>query len=172
MDKKSKIFFVVLLILIGGSLLAVFYRYFVIRDYMITAQADCDPSTEACFVYVCDPESEECTGDPEEDTTYYSVIHRNAKYMPICDPSDEGCEAFVCPEGEPDCHVDFCDPETVSEGTVCNDPVTYTLSHPTEETENTIDDTGDMGSAASESANESEQPSSGEGDMGSDAPTE
>jgi hypothetical protein len=167
MDKKSKIFFVVFSLLIVGSIAATYYRYFIVRDYMIEAQADCDPSSEACFVTVCDPESEECSGDPEQDTTYYAVIHRNARNIPLCDPSDEGCDALVCPEGEADCSIDFCDPQTVPEGTVCNDPTTYTLLHPAEETE---DDASGEGDAAPGDMNESEQPVSGEGDVGSDVP--
>lgn len=133
MDRKSKIFFVVFFLLIVGSIGATYYRYFILRDYMITAQADCDPYTEHCFVYVCDPSAEECTGDPEEDTSYYQNISRNASNIPLCDPADEECEALVCPAGEADCTVMLCDVDTVSEGEVCNDPVVYTSLHPEEE---------------------------------------
>lgn len=133
MDTKSKIFFVAFFLLIVGSVGVTYYRYFILRDYMITAQAPCDPYTEACFVSVCDPEAEECTGDPEEDTSYYQEISRNAKNIPLCDPADEGCEALICPTGEADCMVTFCDADTVSEGVVCNDPATYTSLYPEEE---------------------------------------
>lgn len=133
MDKKSKIFFVVFFLLIAGSIGAAYYRYFVLRDYMIEAQASCDPFTENCFVYVCDPSVEECTGDPEEDTSYYKNISRNAKNIPLCDPVEEGCEALVCPVDEVDCTVTLCDADTASEGEVCNDPAVYASLHPEED---------------------------------------
>jgi len=105
----------------------------VVRDYIIEAEAPCDPYSESCFVYVCDPEAgEECTGDPEEDTSYYKVIHRNAKNIPLCDPNDEDCEALVCPVGEADCEISLCDPE-MEEDIECSDPVVYTEEHPIEE---------------------------------------
>lgn len=133
MDTKSKIFFVVFFLLIAGSIGATYYKMFVLRDYMIEAQADCDPYTEACFVSVCDPAAGDCTGDPEEDTSYYQIIHRNAKNIPLCNPADEGCEALVCPPSEVDCTLTLCDEETVTEGVVCNNPTAYTLLHPEEE---------------------------------------
>lgn len=133
MDKKSKVFFLVFFLLIVGSIAVTYYRTIVQRDYMIQAESDCDPYTEACFIYVCDPEAEECTGDPVEDTWYYKLIDRNAKNMPLCDPSDESCEVLTCPEGEADCTITFCDPTTADEGVECSDPATYTLENPIEE---------------------------------------
>lgn len=134
MDKKSKIFFLVFFLLIAGSVAATYYRYIVARDYIIEAEADCDPYTEACFTYVCDPEAgEECTGDPVEDTSYYKLIHRNAKNIPLCDPAEEGCEALVCPPDEEGCEIVFCDPAIAEEGMVCTDPAAYALEHPIEE---------------------------------------
>ncbi|MDP3957503.1 MAG: hypothetical protein Q8Q10_03320 [bacterium] len=134
MDKKSKIFFLVMGLLIVGSVAVSYYKYMVKRDYIIQAEAECDPYTETCFVYVCDPEAgEECTGDPVEDTSYYKLINRNAKNIPLCDPSDETCDALTCPEGEADCSFTLCD--STEEGAECNDPAVYTLENPIEETE-------------------------------------
>lgn len=134
MDKKSKIFFLVFFLLIAGSVAATYYRYIVARDYIIEAEADCDPYTEACFTYVCDPEAgEECSGDPVEDTSYYKVINRNAKHIPLCDPAAEDCDALICPPGEAECEVIFCDPATAEEGMICTDPTAYTLENPIEE---------------------------------------
>ncbi|NCQ06370.1 MAG: hypothetical protein GW815_02300 [Candidatus Moranbacteria bacterium] len=138
MDKKSKIFFIVFFLLITSSVLVTYYRFMVQHDYIIQAEADCDPYTESCFVYVCDPEAgEECTGDPVEDTSYYKLIDRNAKNIPSCDPADETCTALVCPEGEADCSYTLCDPATANDGEVCNDPVVYTAENPLEEEEAT-----------------------------------
>ena len=94
-------------------------------------------------MYVCDPEAgEECTGDPIEDTSYYKLINRNAKHIPLCDPSDENCEALICPLDEVDCTVTLCDPVTAEEnGVECSDPVAYSLENPIEE-EEVLDEEG------------------------------
>lgn len=133
MDTKTKMFFIVFFLLIAGSVSVSYYKFIVKRDYIIEAQADCDPYSEKCFVSVCDPSAgEECTGNPKEDTSYYKIIRRNAQNIPLCDPKDEGCEALVCPSGEKECEIIFCDPETAKEGVVCNDPDVYTLENPIE----------------------------------------
>ncbi|MDO8565699.1 MAG: hypothetical protein Q7S04_00745 [Candidatus Moranbacteria bacterium] len=136
MDKKSKIFFLVLGLLILGSVAVSYYRYMVKRDYIIQAQSDCNPYTEKCFVHECDPDPDvdgECTGDPVEDTWYTKNVSRIAYNIPHCDPSDENCMALVCGENEQSCSYEFCDEMNVPEGDTCNDPVVYTLENPIEE---------------------------------------
>ncbi len=135
MDNKSKIFFAVFFLLVVGSIAATYYKIFVLQDYMIEAEAPCDPYTETCFVYICDPIEEECTGDPEEDTSYYKNISRNAKYIPLCDPADEECDALTCPSDEENCSVTLCTPNVLTDGVVCNNPTAYTLLHPIQEEE-------------------------------------
>lgn len=93
MDTKTKIFWsaTVLLILISVGL--TFNRYIIKKDYIVQAQIDCDPYSENCFVWNCDPASQEdgesCTGDPEEDTWYYKIINKNASKIQICDANNE-----------------------------------------------------------------------------------
>lgn len=129
MDKGSKIFFLVFFLVLAGSIFLTYYRYMIVRDYVIEAQVGCDPMTESCFVYVCDPESgEECTGDPEQDTSYYKLLHRNAKNIPLCDPTEADCLVAVCLPGEADCQVTLCDP-TSEEENMCSDPETYRKEH-------------------------------------------
>ncbi|MDI6777844.1 MAG: hypothetical protein QMD77_01520 [Patescibacteria group bacterium] len=136
-DEKSKILFAVLAILIVGAVAVTFWRYIVKRDYIIQAQIDCDPETQNCFVWECDPmsleEGEQCTGNPDNDVWYYKIISRNAKNIPDCDPNDENCTAYVCGEGEKDCGYELCAPENVPEGEECNDPEQYLIDNPPEE---------------------------------------
>ncbi|MFZ3043541.1 MAG: hypothetical protein WA058_00285 [Minisyncoccia bacterium] len=121
MDKKSKILFVILFVLIAGSAGATYYRYVVQRDYTIEAEATCDPQIESCFVHICDSAAgEECTGDPATDTSYYKIIDRKAKNIPLCDPAAEGCGALTCPVGENDCTIILCDPTEVAGGDTCS----------------------------------------------------
>jgi hypothetical protein len=137
MDKKSKIFFLIFFLLIVGSVAATYYRIVVKKDYVISAQTDCDPAAEKCFVWECDPAStvdgEACTGDAEADIWYYKTIKRVAANIPLCDPNDENCEALVCAEGEKDCEEILCSPETALEGETCNNPEEYLINNPPEE---------------------------------------
>lgn len=121
MDRKSKIFLALFSILIITSVAITYYRYIVLRDYIIEAQAVCDPYAEACFTHICDSAAgEECVGDIEKDTTYYKLIRRNAKNIPSCDPKTEGCNALTCPAGEADCTFILCDSAQVDDGDKCS----------------------------------------------------
>lgn len=137
MDKKSKIFFIIFGLLIAGSVAVTYWKIMIKRDYVITAQAECDPYTENCFVHMCDPDPDvdaECTGDIIEDTWYTKNISRMAYNIPDCDPNDEACTALICPEeGEESCSYELCDETNVPEGDSCNDPEQYTLDNPVEE---------------------------------------
>ncbi|MFA6973835.1 MAG: hypothetical protein WC238_03820 [Parcubacteria group bacterium] len=140
MDKKSKIFFAIIGLLIVASVAVTYWRIMLKKDYVIEAQTDCDPYTEKCFLWECDPESdvegEACTGDPEEDSWYFQVARRNAANIPLCDPdTDETCDPWTCTEGEKDCATEFCTAENM-EGqyaVACNDPVKYAEENPIEE---------------------------------------
>ena len=136
--KAGKIFFLIFILLIIASVAVVYYRIMIKKDYIIEAQADCDPYTEKCFIWKCDPESSEkgeaCTGDMEEDIWYYKVVRRNAGKIPLCNPEDEDCTALVCGEGEPECEQVFCNDENKeAQGVDCSDPVKYTQENPEEE---------------------------------------
>jgi len=137
LDRKSKILFVVIGLLIIGSVAVTFWRYMVKRDYIVQAQTDCDPTTENCFIWECDPastvEGEACTGDEETDIWYYKIVHRNAKNIPLCDPNDENCTALVCDPDEKDCSEELCSESNVPEGETCNDPEQYLIDNPPEE---------------------------------------
>lgn len=134
-DKNKKanlIFFIIFGLLILGSVAFTYYRIMIERDYLISAETDCDPTSEKCFIYICDPKTEGCTGDPEEDTWYYKIIKRKASNIPLCDPNDENCEALTCLKGENDCSFEFCQ-EGNADGIECNDPEQYNIENPLEE---------------------------------------
>jgi hypothetical protein len=144
MDKKSKIFLAVFFFLIIASVGVTFWRIYIKKDYIVQAQTDCDPTTEKCFVWQCDPKStvegEACTGDPDKDTWYYKIVKKNASLIPLCDPNDENCKPLECADGEKDCSVTLCDETNKKEqGVECNDPVQYNIDNPAEETDATCD---------------------------------
>lgn len=159
MDIKTKIFWWVLGLLIVGSFGATFYRYMIKKDYIVQAQVDCDPYSEACFVWNCDPgseiEGEACTGDPEIDTWYYKIINKNASQISSCDANDESCDALVCAQNEPDCEFVFCNLENKEENgsEICINPEEYTLANPVEE-EEIVCEEGDEECASDDSEEE------------------
>jgi len=141
MDKKSKIFFIVFFLLIIGSIVATYWRIVVKKDYIIEAQTDCDPETEECFIWECDPNSNEegeaCVEDPEENIWYYKVVQRKANKIPDYDPEkDENCEPWICEPEEKDCKEILCDEETaIEQEAECNDPEEYLRNNSPEESE-------------------------------------
>lgn len=136
MDKKTKIFFVSFFALVAIVVTVTFCKYFILKDYYIEAEADCDPESEACFIWNCDPmstvEGEKCTGDPETDIWYYKKIKKKAFEIPLCDPNDENCEALICHPNE-ECTETLCNADNVGEDQECNDPVKYLEENPPEE---------------------------------------
>ena len=135
MDKKSKIFFIIFGLLIAGSVGVTYWKIMVKRDYVIKAQATCDPYSENCFVHVCDPDpnvdgADACKGNPTDDTWFTKNISRMAYNIPDCDPNDEACTALICSEGEANCSYELCDTTNVPKGDACNDPVQYTKDNP------------------------------------------
>ncbi|MFZ2226705.1 MAG: hypothetical protein WA064_04400 [Candidatus Moraniibacteriota bacterium] len=137
-SKSGKIFFLIFGLLILGSVFATYYYIVIAKNYLVEAQKDCDPETQKCFVWTCDPastvEGEACTGDAEKDIWYYNLIKRNASKVPLCDPKDENCQALSCAPGEKDCNEIFCTEENkVEQGVECNDPAEYVKNNPPEE---------------------------------------
>ena len=137
MDKKSKIFFALFGLLIVASVAVTFWRYMVKKDFVIENQVDCDPTTDKCFIWKCDPASdvdgEKCTGDADKDTWYYQIARRNASHIPLCDPDkDDSCKPMDCdPATEKDCSVTFCDDTNKKEqGVECNNPAQYNIDNP------------------------------------------
>ena len=158
LDVKSKILFVILGILIVGSVSVTYWRYMVQRDYIIKAQINCDPETENCFIWECDlmslEEGEACTGVPDNDIWYYKIFNRNAKNIPDCDPADENCTAYVCGEGEADGSEELCNAENVPEGEECSNPEQYLLENPPMDEEECAEDDEECLSGSEESAEE------------------
>lgn len=121
----------IFVLIVAASIFAAFVRFFILRDYSIESQIPCDPYTEACFAYHCDPTAEECTGDEFADTSYYKLIERSASNIPSCDPADESCRALMCDEGEPECALVLCDGSDPA--VECTDPEVFASEHPLED---------------------------------------
>lgn len=126
----SRILTVVFVLLLVTSVGVAYYRYMVQENFLVKYQTPCDPVVESCFVYECDPEAEECTGNPEEDTTYYSLMYRLAKNIPACDVNVErDCDsAYICPIGEEKCEIVVCnDDMSLEEEAACTNPEDFVI---------------------------------------------
>ena len=130
MDRKTKIFFGVFFGLIAITIVVTFCKFFILKDYYIQAQADCDPAKEACFATTCDPTQDDtCPKNPAEQTSYTKLVEKKASEIPLCDPNDKSCDALAC-KPSMDCQVIYCDKNTVEDGETCNDPAEYNKENP------------------------------------------
>lgn len=109
MDKKTKILIILFLTIVFATLLFSYKKYFLEKEYLISAEIPCDPSQDICYVGYCDSETEEC----EEEVFYYNRIEGVAGILPVCDPNYEDCPLLWCGEkGNNTCVVIPCDSET------------------------------------------------------------
>lgn len=76
---------------------ASYYRYEVIRDYVVSADVECDPNVESCFEAVY-----------EGETFFYKIVRKPATLIPACDPWSDECEELSCVEGEAGCYIENC----------------------------------------------------------------
>lgn len=105
MDTNSKIFlrmfFGIVFIVVAIS----FYKYFILKDYYILYQQECDPKTEKCFV-----------SKDNNETSYYKNIKRKANSSVLLSENNENLS--TCIAGE-DCSVIYCDSSDEEEGSEC-----------------------------------------------------
>jgi len=120
MDKNSKIFFIIFFSITIFAVSLSFYKYFIVKDYYITLEAECNPESEKCFVFKCDPaEDSECSENVEERTSYYKLIVKKASTISLCDSGDSECQEIVCKQDE-ECEEIFCDSADLGEDESCS----------------------------------------------------
>lgn len=112
-DRKTKVLFVLMLMLICISVIFSTYKYLIKRDYSLYAQVSCEPELENCFVQECDIESDEDC--PEEGKYYYKIINKSAQNSPRClyQNGTNKCEELTCEDGE-ECEIVTCSDEYIS----------------------------------------------------------
>ncbi|MEI6528515.1 MAG: hypothetical protein WCO10_02465 [bacterium] len=124
-SRANKIFYTVFILLLIGSVVATFVRIVVLKDYQIVAETSCDPTTEKCFVYECDPVSDtSCSANPAERISYYKMISKKAATIAACEATADkvGCgEELSCIEGENNCAYTLCDPAKLADGEKCSE---------------------------------------------------
>lgn len=110
----SRIIFSVVVSAILSLVVFSFYKYVILGDFVLYAQVSCDSETESCFVYECDPETEEWC-DAEEPYWYYKAVYMQTTDVPTCTPTLENdCPEIVCEPGLR-CEEVTCDETNVEE---------------------------------------------------------
>ncbi|MDP2838091.1 MAG: hypothetical protein Q8O53_02340 [Candidatus Moranbacteria bacterium] len=120
MGNKAGIIFSLFFLPVLFVSLVVYKKYFIERNYQISAEVPCNQFQEICFVYRCDIETEECASVVDGDTSYYKKIERLASALPACDVSKEGCFIAECTSEDSSCKEVLCDYESVDEE--CSSP--------------------------------------------------
>ena len=126
-EEKSKvgnrIFYIVLTLLILGSIGMAFYKIIIVKNFQIETETSCDPKIESCFhreAITCDGTDPTC--EPA-DASDYKLISKNAGDIYACEQTEEklGCgEELSCTENELDCSYTFCTVDNVPEGESCS----------------------------------------------------
>jgi hypothetical protein len=110
MKRANVLLLLIIILLVGISGAAKFYKYMVQRDYTITATVPCNPEQQNCFLYECEE------GICEEDT--YKYIEKKAYDFNKCNPYNEECPEEECLQ-ESGCVELLCSEESLSEGERC-----------------------------------------------------
>ena len=108
MNNKSKTFFSIFFVCIMAVFMVSFYKYYIQRDYDISAEAYCDPAKEECFVL-----------DEDGQISYYKIIDKKASGISLTESG-----GLSCNDGE-DCEVTYCSEDTKVEGEECSTPEQY-----------------------------------------------
>ena len=75
--------------------------------------AECDPAIDS-----------ECPENQSERISYYKIVQKKARDIPLCDADSPDCQALACQAGE-DCKEIFCDETIKTEGVECGNPETF-----------------------------------------------
>lgn len=112
-------YYIVLAVIVAFvGLLFTVNTFFYTLNFDVVQEIECEPETESCFVWRCDPSSadEGCTGIPEQDVEYYKYVKTKARYIPECDIANkESCPDLECRQSDKNCSVRYCKSEKDSE---------------------------------------------------------
>ncbi|MDD3531375.1 MAG: hypothetical protein PHV99_02175 [Candidatus Pacebacteria bacterium] len=114
MRLSNNILVSILVLLIGFCLGYAYFRFMIVRDYMVAYEGECDPAAQSCFVG-CDDSA--CTSE-----YYYAKVQKYAVHLQAeCGPDITNCDAAsVClPEDEGKCLITYCDSEL--DGVTCTE---------------------------------------------------
>jgi len=103
---------ILILIIILASLISAgvaFYKFYIVRDYLVFANVPCDPVQHSCFI-----------GNGQDTPQYYEKISKKANTIPVCNGWLDQCPELTCVQGDSSCTVEYCQSDT---GDACHGPV-------------------------------------------------
>lgn len=113
---------------------ALFSKFYILRDYTLRSEVTCDPQSEVCFVRPC---QEECGTDAEPE--YYKIQMVHASDVVLCDPHIEECPEILC-ESVASCVELFCTEDSVPEQESCSAPEDFvTVQEESDENEPSLE---------------------------------
>ena len=121
MDRKSKLIFWIFFVSLVFVLVALFSRFYILRDYTLKDEVECDPQSEVCFERLC---LEEC--EPNAEPEHYKVRKVRASDILLCDPHLEECPVIDC-SALLSCSEEYCTDENVPEGEECTQPEDFKI---------------------------------------------
>lgn len=131
-DRSSKLFIFGIILISVVSIALCGFKYFFQQDYIVQSMVACDPVKESCFVSVCDPLEEECSSDPNKDTSFYKIYEKLARDLPACD-SLESCSEMQC-DPTNGCIEYTCNEDLSLEiGDECSNPEDYQVDESIQE---------------------------------------
>lgn len=114
MDRKSKLISWIFFVVSSFVAVALFSKFYILRDYTLRSEVACDPQSEVCFVRPC---LEECEADAEPE--YYKIQMVHASDVVLCDPHVEECPEIHC-QSIASCVEFFCTEDIVPEEESCS----------------------------------------------------
>ena len=100
-DRKSKILFVGMLLIIVGTIYSVYYFYFAHQTYPVVYKMSCVESDSQCFV----------EGEGSDAEKYYIYKYSSATTLGNCDQG--GCQKPPACTSNNDCEVFHCTSENL-----------------------------------------------------------
>lgn len=137
MDRKSKLIFWIFFVSLAFIVTALFSKFYILRDYTLKAEVECDPQSEVCFERPC---LEEC--EPDAEPEYYKIRTVQASDVPLCDPHLGECPEVDC-SSIASCSEEFCSDESVPDEESCTHPEDFVASAEEEEMVDVLDESSE-----------------------------
>ncbi|MFZ3031839.1 MAG: hypothetical protein WA082_02280 [Candidatus Moraniibacteriota bacterium] len=147
MDRKSKLIFWIFFVSLAFVITLLFAKFYILRDYTLKAEVECDPQTEICFERLC---MEECEQDALPE--YYKIQMVQASDVSLCDPHWQECPEIDC-SSVASCFEEYCSEENVPDEESCSNPEDFLTADLLEES---VDEAPEVSSESPETEEDSD----------------
>lgn len=140
MDRKSKLIFWIFFISFAFIVTLLFSKFYILRNYTLKSEVECDPKTEICFERPC---LEEC--EPDAEPEYYKIQTVLANDVSLCDPHLRECPEVDC-ASVVSCSEEHCSEENTPERESCSNPENFVTPSSEDEAEEETQEISDESS--------------------------